>query len=290
MIVTCQDVYFSQPDSQTEGYVNIRREMIKPGARKVLEILLDYNYKSLGLKLSQDKLENHTGHMIQLRIRQLSWCLQGIVNWTPDDPLIEYEKEVCFPTEKDRFIETHFLRICPCTADCQWRTITLLIFGLCHDIVQRVRRDLRTPITLESIFSKANVYKFLSNYTEMTGPGQFTVKPEVPRVFNLPIKADIDLTARVFAKGFVTKDECLKPIKTNYTTQSIIRETSGVDVDETETHTGPSVEPVASTTVVNTAETVETVQETASTSVPVEETFGDMLERILKAKFSQPEN
>ena len=291
MILTCREVCISLPETPTEGYVNIKRELIKPGAKKMLQILLDFNYRSLCLKQPADKLKDHVGGMIQKRIRQLSWCLQGVVNWNSDDPLIEYEAEPCFLTEKDRFLDTHFIRICPCTSDCQWRSVTLIIFGLCHDIVRRLRRDLRLPVTLESIFSRPNVFKFLSNYTEMTGPGQFRVKPEVPRVLNLNLKTDIDLNIRVFQDDIVTRDECIKPMKSQppATLKSIKRDDSIIEVRETGNAVSSSNPAPNTASPSNPSQDVPTTSTTVSETPIVVESFADMLERILKAKFGNPE-
>ena len=282
MILTMDKVYFTE----SEGFINIKKENIKVQSRRILESLLDYCYKSLGLGLSQERLSGHPGRMIQLRIRQMSWLLQGVVDWTPDDPLIEYEKEVCFATEKDHFIEEKFIRICPCNDECQWRMTTLLLYGLVHDVVKRVRRDLQVPITLESIFSKKNVYKFLSTYTEMTGPGQFRVKPTVPRVLNLPnIKAEIDLSIRVFEEGIVTKDECLEPVKSKYIIpSSIIREPT-----EPETHPKESTVTTAAPTAAATTSNVtvpEAPTQVGGHGTRESETFGDMLERMLQTMFN----
>ena len=286
MILTMKEVFLSQPGAVNEGFINLKKENIKPISRKILETLLDYNYKSQGLKLSQDRLERHHGHMIQLRIRQMSWLLQGVVDWTPEDPLIEYETEVCFATEKDHFIESKFLRVCPCNDECQWRMTTLLIFGLVHDVVKRTRRDLGVPITLESIFSKKNVYKFLSTYTELTGPGQFRVKSIVPRKLDLPnIKADIDLSIHVFEDGIVTKDECLEPVKSHCIIPNSVVDTA----EEPETATAgptappavpvpPPPAPISPPTPTPTVEELSRVREN--------ETFGDMLERLLQTMFN----
>ena len=286
MILTMKEVFLSQPGAVNEGFINLKKENIKPISRKILETLLDYNYKSQGLKLSQDRLERHHGHMIQLRIRQMSWLLQGVVDWTPEDPLIEYETEVCFATEKDHFIETKFLRICPCNDECQWRMTTLLIFGLVHDIVRRVRRDLGVPITLESIFSKKNVYKFLSTYTELTGPGQFRVKAVVPRKLDLPnIKADIDLSIRVFENGIVTKDECLEPVKSHcIIPKSVIDSPEEPEAEATESAAPPALSTLTPPAPMTPSTSTPSVEELSR--VRDNETFGDMLERLLQTMFN----
>ena len=279
-----KEVYFTE----TEGFINFKKENIKPQSRRILESLLDYNYKSLGLKLGQGKLDNHPGRMIQLRVRQLSWLLQGIVDWTPEDPLIEYETEVCFATEKDNFIETKFLRVCPCNDTCAWRMTTLLIFGLAHDVVKRVRNDLNVPITLESIFSKDNVFKFLSKYTEMTGPGQFRVKSTVPRVLDLPnIKAEIDLSINVFTDGIVTRNECLEPVKTSYIVPSSIIRVPEESTTPTTESTVPVLPPSTTPATPPSTTTVAPVtSEVSRSQIPRNETFGDMLERLLQSMFN----
>ena len=193
------------------GFVNVKKQQVKKAARPLLNLLLDFCYQSTCVQASDEILDSHPGQRLQYRINEMSFCLMGLTNWG-QNKLIKYESSPCFEDWKLNFIQTGFFSLCKCDigSGCEILKVTLAMIGLAMEVVKILRGEFGAKITLESIFSRANVLKFISRCTTRVALDKFLVKCEIPRTYVFD-NTKTGLTLNLFEDHILSKAEALEP-------------------------------------------------------------------------------
>ena len=207
MIVFCNKVTFTLED----GHVTILKEQVRSDMRPLLEALIDCQYRNLCVNSwGPGEARRPISARVQDMIVQVSWLLRGYVNRHSEFPLAHYEKEQCFVTSRDNFLEKHFLRVCDCSSPCRLQSDILTIYGCLLEIVRISRQELTPNLTLQDFVGWSNCLDFLSRFTQKVAMNQFRVKSSVPRYVERSSEIQA-MNIHVFTDDIVTKDELLKP-------------------------------------------------------------------------------
>lgn len=212
MVILCDEVTFTL----SEGHIVIKKSQVKPKMRPLTDALIDFQYLNLCVDSYGADVFEHAAVKIQDMIIQISYLLRGFVNRHPDFSLAPYEKEQCFNTTRDEFLQKHFLRVCDCSCPCQVKDTILTIYGCLIEVVRTCRRGLIPTMTLQDLISRRNCLDFICRFCTNVTLEKFRVNSSVPRFVERSIERP-GMNIHVFGDDLVTKDELLTPKpKTRY--------------------------------------------------------------------------
>ena len=212
MVILCDDVTFTLSD----GHIVINKGQVKPKMRPLIDALIDFQYLNLCVNSYGADVFEHDAVKIQDMIIQVSWLLRGYVNRHSDFNLAPYEKEQCFSTTRDEFLQRHFLRVCDCSSPCQVKDTILTIYGCLIEVVRTCRRKLIPDLTLQDLISRRNCLDFICRFCTNVTLEKFRVNDSVPRFVERSVERP-GMNIHVFGDDLVTKEELLTPkSKTRY--------------------------------------------------------------------------